>query len=116
MLRNVPSSEQHHVVTVDEFQFFDIAECGFDVAGGLPGDTAGFLRAVIDQPARDLCTLEVNTSDDRTALEVTLDVTYANGKQTFPSRTQCLCGAIINGEPAGDLQMIGKPLLACRQR
>ena len=69
----------HHVVAVDEFGRFDIPENGFNLTGRTTGNPTGIGCAVVDQTARDLAALRIDTGDYVATNELSHHVCDANG-------------------------------------
>src|SRR4030095_8802963 len=67
----------------NQFRLVDIAQYRLDFGRWLAQDTCGFLRAVVDKPARDLATLRIEAADDFAAIEFAGERDHADRQQAL---------------------------------
>src|SRR5690349_11106293 len=110
------SCEQHEVVAVDELRLVDVAQHRFDFRRRPAHDARRLLRTVIDEAARDFASVGADAADDLAAAEIAADRDDADRQQALAVAHQRVHGAAIQREPPGETHVIGKPLLARRER
>jgi hypothetical protein len=93
----------------------DVAQQGFDVLSAVPSDAAGFGTRVVDKAAGDLAAFRRATAHGGTALELAIDSLDTHREQAAAIGQRAHRTGIQDKRPR-ELEMIGQPLLACRQR
>src|SRR5207237_7419670 len=100
---------------VDQFALVDVAERRFDFGRWLAENTLRFRHAVVDQAASDLTAIDVETADNFAALESTLASRYPDRQPALAFTSQRPHRAGVRRRPAAAADVIGEPLLACRE-
>src|SRR5207248_7627238 len=88
-----PLAEQYQVVPVYQFRLVDITENGFDFGRGLAQNACGFLRAVIDESARDFAAVGIEAAYDLATTEFAGERNDTDRQQALAVALQRLHGA-----------------------
>src|SRR5574343_240865 len=113
IVRRLTQGDQ--VVAVHDFRFVDVAKDAFDLGGRFAGDQACFAAAVVAQAAGDFLAVRADAGDGGAAFEFTLDRDNADRQQAFADFQRIDCAGVQN-QAAGQLQVVGQPLLAGGER
>src|SRR5574343_430187 len=113
IVRRLTQGDQ--VVAVHCCRFVDVAEDAFDLGGRFAGDQACFAAAVVAQAAGDFLAVRTDAGDGGAPLEFTLDCDNADRQQAFAAFQRIDCAGVQN-QAAGQLQVVGQPLLAGGER
>src|SRR5690606_25056597 len=103
------------VVAMDHGGATGIAEYGLDFPRFAAGDPARLVSIVASEPTGDLMSTGVDNGDRIAPMKIAFDASHAGGEQAL-AFAECRCGALIDKEFAGRLQLTGDPGLAGRHR
>jgi len=96
---------------MDDLGFFDEAENALDGVTGMARNAPRIAAAVVDQAAGDLVTLGGNAGYRSATFELAADGDDTDWQQTLPF-PQSIDRAAVEDQPAVQLEVVGKPLLA----
>src|SRR5574343_94584 len=113
IVRRLTQGDQ--VVAVHDFRFVDVAKDAFALGGRFAGDQAGVAAAVVAQAAGDFLAVRADAGAGSAAFEFTLDRDNADRQQAFADFQRIDCAGVQN-QAAGQLQVVGQPLLAGGER